>query len=369
MPNTKPPFRADHVGSLLRPVALKEARARFAEGKLPRGELTTIEDAAITRAIARQEEIGLKVVTDGEFRRAAWQWDFLGGLDGVETGTAGTGVAFKGMVTPPNSIKVVSKVGIGRHPMLDHFAFVQRHTRVLAKICIPSPTHLASTTRDWRGIVDRTIYPELEPLFHDLAVAYRKAIRAFADGGCTYLQLDDCNFAFLCDPAVQQRLTAQGDDPQWLLRAYAKLVADSLSERPPGMTIMMHSCRGNFRSTWLSEGSWEAVADVLFNAVPVDGYFLEYESDRAGGFEPLRFMPKGKSVVLGLTSSKLAPIEPKDAIKRRIDEAARYVELDRLHLSPQCGFASTEQGNVMSDDEQWRKLAAVVAIAREVWRA
>jgi 5-methyltetrahydropteroyltriglutamate--homocysteine methyltransferase len=369
MPNAKPPFRADHVGSLLRPAAIKEARARHAEGKLSRGELTTIEDAAITRAIARQEEIGLKVVTDGEFRRAGWQWDFLAGLDGVEAGTAGTGINFKGAVTPANSIKVVSKVGVGRHPMLDHFAFVQRHTRVLAKMCIPSPTHLASTTRDWRGLVDRTIYPELEPLFHDLALAYRKAIRAFADAGCTYLQLDDCNFAFLCDPAVQQRLTAQGDDPKWLLHAYAKLVADSLAERPPGMTIMMHSCRGNFRSTWLTEGSWEAVADVLFNAVPVDGYFLEYESDRAGGFEPLRFLPKGKSVVLGLMSSKLAPIEPKDAIKRRIDEAARHVELDRLHLSPQCGFASTEQGNVMTDDEQWRKLAAVVAIAREVWRA
>jgi 5-methyltetrahydropteroyltriglutamate--homocysteine methyltransferase len=368
VPTNAPPFRADHVGSLLRPAELMAARKSRDEGKITVAELATVEDAAIRRVVARQEEIGLKAVTDGEFRRASWHWDFLGGLEGVEVGQAAAGAAFKGATTPATVIKVVGKLGFGSHPMLEHFAFVKRNTRVMPKMCIPSATHVVGVTRDWRGVVDRTVYPTLEPLFHDLALAYRKAIRAFADAGCTYLQIDDCNFAFLCDPAVQQQVSERGDNPQAMLRAYAKLLADALIDRPPGMTITMHSCRGNFRSTWLSEGSWEAVADVVFNAIPVDGFFLEYESERAGGFEPLRFMPKGRNVVLGLISSKLAAIEPKDAIKRRIDEATRYVDLDRLHLSPQCGFASIDVGNLVSEDDQWRKLAHVVAIADEVWR-
>jgi 5-methyltetrahydropteroyltriglutamate--homocysteine methyltransferase len=367
MPANAPPFRADHVGSLLRPPAIKDARERNAAGTLSAAELAAIEDAAIARIIERQEDIGLAAITDGEFRRAAWHWDFLGGLEGVEKGTASSGARFRGATTPPTVIKVVGKLGFGNHPMLAHFGFVKRTSRATAKMCIPSPTHLTGVSRDWRTVVDPKAYGGLEPLFHDLALAYRKALRAFADAGCTYLQLDDCNFAFLCDPAVQARLRQQGDDPQAMLRAFAQLVADSLAERPPGMTITMHSCRGNFRSTWLSEGSWEAVAEVLFNTVPVDGFFLEYDSERAGGFEPLRFMPKERNVVLGLISSKLAALEPKDAIKRRIDEAARYVDLAHLHLSPQCGFASTQEGNVMSEDEQWRKLAHVVAVAREVW--
>jgi methionine synthase II (cobalamin-independent) len=369
MPSHTPPFRADHVGSLLRPAEIKKARASNAAGKLGWAELAAVEDAAIKRVIARQQDIGLPSVTDGEFRRAAWHWDFLGGFEGVESGVASSGAHFKGATTPPTVIRIVGKVDFGRHPMLDHFTFVQRNARATAKMCIPSPTHFVGVMRNWRDVVDRTVYPELDPLFPDLARAYRKAIRAFADIGCRYLQLDDCNFAFLCDPAVRQRLAQQGDDPQAMLRAYAAVVADALAERPPDMTITMHSCRGNFRSTWLTEGSWEGVAEVLFNTVPVDGFFLEYESERAGGFEPLRFMPKGRNVVLGLVSSKLAALEPKDAIKRRIDEATRYVDLDRLHLSPQCGFASTQEGNVMSEDAQWAKLAHVVATAGEVWRA
>jgi 5-methyltetrahydropteroyltriglutamate--homocysteine methyltransferase len=368
MPSHAPPFRADHVGSLLRPPEIKEARARRAAGKLTQSELAAIEDGAIKRIVARQEEVGLEAVTDGEFRRAAWQWDFLAGLEGIATVTAPAGIAFKGATTPATLITVAGKIGFNVHPMLDHFAFVKRNANGTAKMCIPSPTHIAGVTRDWRGVVERGAYPGLEPLFADLALAYRKAIRAFADAGCTYLQLDDCNFAFLCDPVVRERLKTQGDDPQAMLLAYARLVADSLVGRPQGMTITMHSCRGNFRSTWLTEGSWEAVADVLFNTIPVDGFFLEYDSDRAGGFGPLRFMPKDKSVVLGLVSSKLAALEPKDALKRRIDEAARHVDLDRLHLSPQCGFASTQEGNEMSEDEQWRKLAYVVELASDVWR-
>jgi 5-methyltetrahydropteroyltriglutamate--homocysteine methyltransferase len=368
MPGHAPPFRADHVGSLLRPMEIKDARARNAAGTLSAAELVAVEDAAIKRIIARQEEIGLEAVTDGEFRRAAWHWDFLSGFEGMETTTAASGAHFKGATTPPTLIRIVGKPGFGRHSMLQHFAFVQRNTAAVAKMCIPSPTHFAGVTRDWRDVVDRKLYPELGPLFHDLAIAYRKAVRAFADAGCRYLQIDDCNFAFLCDPAVRQSVAQRGDDPQAMLQAFAKLVADALAERPPGMTVTMHSCRGNFRSTWLSEGSWEAVAEVVFNTVPVDGFFLEYDSERAGGFEPLRFMPKHRNVVLGLISSKLPALEPKDAIKRRIDEATRYVDLDRLHLSPQCGFASTEEGNEMSEDEQWRKLAHVVEIAGEVWR-
>ncbi len=367
MPTNQPPFRADHVGSFLRPPAIKEARTRRAEGKIGAAELAAVEDKEIARIIAKQEEIGLKAVTDGEFRRAAWQWDFLGGLEGVQAIVAQAGIAFQGATTAPTVIKTTGKLGFGKHPMLDHFAFVKAHTSVTPKMCIPSPTHIAGVTRDWRGVVDRSVYPELEPLFADLAAAYRTALRAFADAGCTYLQIDDCNFAFLCDPKVQETLRARGDDPQAMLRAFARLVADSLVGRPRGMTVTMHSCRGNFRSTWLTEGSWEAVADTLFNTVPVDGFFLEYESARAGGFEPLRFMPKGRSVVLGLISSKLAALEPKDVIKRRIDEATRYVDGDRLHLSPQCGFASTQEGNELTEDQQWRKLAHVVEIAREVW--
>jgi len=363
-----PPFRADHVGSLLRPVEVKEARDRHANGKLDAAGLAAVEDAAIKRIIARQEELGLEAVTDGELRRSSWHWDFLGGLEGVERTRAVAGVQFKGIVTQPTGLKIVGKVGFGHHRMLDHFAFVKRNTHATAKMCIPSPTHMAGTTRDWRTIVGSDVYKGLEPLFVDLAVAYRQAIRAFADAGCTYLQIDDCNFAFLCDPVVQEKLRQQGDDPDWTLRAFARLLVDSLADRPAGLTITMHSCRGNFRSTWLSEGSWEAVADIVFNTVPVDGFFLEYESERAGGLEPLRFMPKTKSVVLGLISSKQPALEPKDVIKRRIDEAARYVELDRLHLSPQCGFASTEEGNQLTEDQQWRKLEHVVEIAREVWR-
>jgi 5-methyltetrahydropteroyltriglutamate--homocysteine methyltransferase len=369
MPSGSPPFRADHVGSLLRPAEVKHARARKVEGRLGTAELAAVEDAAIKHAIARQEEIGLAAVTDGEFRRAAWHWDFLGGFEGVETAMAASGLPFKGATTPATTIRVVGKPGFGRHPMLDHFAFVQRNSsRAVAKMCIPSPTHFVGVSRDWRSVVDRRLYPELEALFDDLALAYRDAIGAFADAGCRYLQIDDCNFAFLCDPAVQQALVQRGDDPKLMVRAFAKLIADALDERPSGMTVTMHSCRGNFRSTWLSEGSWEAVAEVMFNMVPVDGFFLEYDSDRAGGFEPLRFMPKSRNVVLGLISSKLAALEPKDAIKRRIEAATRYVDVDRLHLSPQCGFASTEEGNLMGEDEQWRKLAHVVEIAGEVWR-
>jgi 5-methyltetrahydropteroyltriglutamate--homocysteine methyltransferase len=366
MTERKPPFRADHVGSLLRPAALKDARARHARGELDAAALREIEDREIARVIARQEAVGLQAVTDGELRRAWWHWDFLQGLTGVETSVA-PAIQFKGASTAPLLLKVTGKLDFVGHPMLDHFAFVQRHARATPKITIPSPSMLVSVTRDWRSIVSRDVYADLDEFYHDLGLAYRKAIRAFADAGCRYLQLDDCNLAFLCDPAYQQKARERGDDPAALMRSFATLINLALADRPPGLAITMHSCRGNLRSTWLTEGGWEPVADLLFNTIGVDGYFLEYDTDRAGDFAPLALVPKGKTVVLGLLSSKIGALEGKDAIRRRIDAAAAYIDHDSIALSPQCGFASSEEGNLLSEEQQWDKLAAVVAIAHEVW--
>jgi 5-methyltetrahydropteroyltriglutamate--homocysteine methyltransferase len=367
MAKTNPPFRADHVGSLLRPAAVKDAREKFARGAIDRAGLAAIEDEAIRHAIAKQESVGLKSITDGEIRRAWWQWDFLQGLDGTESAYR-EGVQFQGATTGSLSVRVTGKLGFTTHPMLEHFRFLQRHTRATPKMTIPSPTMLTSIARDWRGVVSKVVYPDLDELYRDLGLAYRKAIRAFADAGCRYLQLDDCNIAFLCDPAMQQRMRDRGDDPAKMLRTFIALINSAVAERPAGMTIAMHSCRGNFRSTWLTEGGYEPVAEAVFGGSGVDAFFLEYDSDRAGGFEPLRHVGKDKTVVLGLISTKTGQPETKDAIKRRIEAAAKHVALDGLCLSPQCGFASTEEGNVLTEDEQWAKLASVVEIAGEVWR-
>ncbi len=366
MSRTHPPFRADHVGSLLRPPAVKAAREQHARGAIGAAALAEIEDAAIVRAIARQEAAGLMSITDGEIRRAWWQWDFLLGLDGVEA-TRGEGVHFQGATTGSLSPRIAGKLGFTSHAMIDHFKFLDRHTGQTAKMTIPSPTMLISVTRDWRSVMGRDVYADLDAFCHDLALAYRKAIRAFADAGCRYLQFDDCNLAFLCDPAMQAKVRARGDDPMAMLRRFIALINAALDERPPGMTIAMHSCRGNFRSTWLTEGGYEPVADLVFGGTAVDAYFLEFDTDRAGGFEPLRFVPRSKAVVLGLVSTKTGALESKDAIKRRVAAAAKFVALDRLCLSPQCGFASTEEGNALSEDEQWAKLASVVEIARDIW--
>ncbi len=288
------------------------------------------------------------------------------GLDGVET-MRGPGVNFHGATTGSLAVRVKGKLGFSHHPMIDHFKFVAGLTHATAKMTIPSPSMMVSVARDWRGVVSPDVYADIDEFYHDLALAYRKAIRAFADAGCRYLQLDDCNLAFLCDPAMQQKVRARGDDPIAMLRAFVALINASVAERPPGMTISMHSCRGNFRSAWLTEGGYEPVADVVFGGTGVDAFFLEYDTDRAGGFEPLRYVARDKTVVLGLVSTKIGVLEAKDTIKRRIEAAAKHVDLDRLCLSPQCGFASTEEGNVLSEDEQWAKLASVVEIAAEVW--
>jgi 5-methyltetrahydropteroyltriglutamate--homocysteine methyltransferase len=363
---TKPPFRADHVGSLLRPAALKEARAKRERGEIPAAALAAIEDREIENAIKKQEEVGLRSVTDGEFRRAFWNYDFLGKLDGVEAYLGERKIKFQGPQPKPMMLRVTGKLGsYSAHPMIDHFEFVKAHTRATPKMTIPSPSSLHF--RYGRDAVPDTIYPAMEDFYRDLGESYRKAVRAFADAGCRYLQLDEVNFTYLCDPKLREFVANRGDDPERLPHVYAAMINTAISDIPSDMTIAMHLCRGNFQSTFVASGGYEPVAEILFNAIKVDGYFMEYDSERAGGFEPLRFVPKGKMVVLGLVTSKSGTLESKDELKRRIDQAAKFVDLDQLCLSPQCGFASTEEGNILAEDEQWAKLAMVVEVADEVW--
>jgi methionine synthase II (cobalamin-independent) len=361
-----PPFHADHVGSLLRPAAIREARAKRAKGEIGAAALAEIEDREIARCIARQEEIGLKAVTDGEYRRYAWMTDFLAGLDGAVEVEVKLPLPGGGNDTMTIA-RITGKLGFSGHPMLDHFRFLAAHTKVTPKISIPSPSMLISVLRDWREGVSETAYPRLEDFRRDVGAAYRDAVRAFAAAGCTYLQIDDCNLAYLCDPTFRERIKGRGLDPDQVVDGFVETINAAIAGKPAGMTVATHVCRGNFRSTWFSRGGYEPVAEALFNRIGVDAYFLEYDSERAGGFDPLRFVPKNKIVVLGLVTSKTPELEPKDTIKRRIDEAAKYVPLERLCLSPQCGFASTEHGNVLTEDQQWAKLAHVVAIARDVW--
>jgi len=366
MQRTAPPFRADHVGSLLRTAPLKEARARREKGELSAEVLKAVEDHEIERIIKRQEEIGLKAVTDGEFRRAFWNYDFLGALPGVEAYLGERKIKFQGVNPKPMMLRVIGKLGaFETHPMLEHFKFVKAHTRVVPKMTIPSPSSLHF--RYGRDAIPGNIYPEMEPFYADLGATYRKAVRAFADAGCRYLQLDEVNLAYLCDPKLREQVAERGEDPQALPAIYARLINAAISDIPADMTIAMHLCRGNFQSTFVASGGYEPVAEVLFNTINVHGYFMEYDSDRAGGFEPLRFVPKGKTVVLGLVTSKSGRLESKDALKRRIDEAAKFVPLEQLCLSPQCGFASTEEGNILAEEEQWAKLAMIVELAEEVW--
>jgi 5-methyltetrahydropteroyltriglutamate--homocysteine methyltransferase len=363
---TAPPFRADHVGSLLRPAALKEARAARGQGALTAGELKEVEDREIAKAIARQESIGLKSVTDGEFRRAFWNYDFLGRLDGVEAYLGERKIKFQGPQPKPMMLRVTGKLGsFSGHPMLEHFRFVKEHTTATPKMTIPSPTSLHF--RYGRGAVPATIYPAMEDFYADLGTTYRKAVRAFADAGCRYLQLDEVNLAYLCDPKLRQLVRDRGEDPDALPGVYAGMINAAISDIPADMTVTMHLCRGNFQSTFVASGGYDPVAELLFNTIKVHGYFMEYDSERAGGFEPLRFVPKGKTVVLGLVTSKSGALEQKDAIRRRIDAAAKFVDMDQLALSPQCGFASTEEGNILAEDEQWAKLGMIVEIARDVW--
>jgi 5-methyltetrahydropteroyltriglutamate--homocysteine methyltransferase len=366
MPRTKPPFRADHVGSLLRPAALKEARGKRERGEITAEELKTIEDREIETVIRKQEAAGLRSVTDGEFRRAFWNYDFLGQIDGVEAYLGERKIKFQGRQPKPMMLRVIGKLGGYRpHPMIDHFKFVAAHAEAMPKMTIPSPSSLHF--RYGRDAVPVDIYPDMDDFYRDLGEGYRKAVRAFSDAGCGYLQLDEVNFTYLCDPKLRAFVANRGEDPEALPHVYAGMINAALSDVAPDMTKAMHLCRGNFQSTFVASGGYEPVAEILFNEINIDAYFMEYDSDRAGGFAPLRFVPKGKMVVLGLVTSKSGALESKDELKRRIDQAARFIDLDQLCLSPQCGFASTEEGNILAEDEQWAKLRRIAEVADEVW--
>ena len=364
---SKPPFRADHVGSLLRSAALKEARGKRERGEISPDQLKAIEDREIDALIQRQEGVGLKSITDGENRRKSWQTDFVAALPGIKTVVGQRKVAFQGGVQPQQLlVRVAGKLGgFDGHPMIEHFKFVASHTKQTPKMTIPSPS--AVHFRDVRDAVPESVYPDMEEFYRDLGQTYRKCVRAFADAGCRYLQMDEVNLTYLCDPKLIQQVRERGENPDTLLNDYAGMINDAMSDNPSAKIIPMQQCRGNFRSTFIASGGYEPVAEVMFNQINVHGYFMEFDSERAGGFEPLRFVPKGKLVVLGLVTSKTGKLEPKDEIKRRIDQAAKFVSLDLLCLSPQCGFASSEEGNILAEEEQWAKLRMIVEIAEEVW--
>lgn len=365
---SKPPFRAEQVGSLLRPPALIEARARRDQGQITNEALRVIEDRSIREAVKLQEDAGLQSITDGEFRRAFFHLDFLTGLQGVEA-RGGLGTKFRtkeGEVNfAPPRLAVTGRL---THPApieQANFEFLRSVTTRTPKLIIPSPTMLHF--RGGRAGIDATAYPDLEEFFFDLAACYQQEVAALAEAGCTYLQLDDTNLAYLCDPEMRRGARERGDDPDALAHRYAVLINAALKNRPKDMTVGIHLCRGNFQSAWVAEGSYEPVADVLFNEIDVDAFFLEYDDERSGDFAPLRLVPKNKFVVLGIITTKVGTLESKVDVKRRIDEAARYIPLDQLCLSPQCGFASTVEGNAITVDEEIAKLRLVVETAAEVW--
>jgi len=367
MSKSKPPFRADVVGSLLRTAPLKEARAKREKGEIDAARLAEVEDREIEKIVKKQEEVGLKLATDGEFRRSWWHFDFFGMLDGVEIAELDHGIQFQGVQTRHLTPRIVGKLGFSDHPMLAHFKFLKSHSRAMPKMCIPSPAILHFRLEP--NAVDPKFYPDRDAIFDDLAKTYRQAICGFYDAGCRYLQFDDTAWAYLCSPAELKKARERGLNADRLQQDYARVINMALEGKPADMTVTTHICRGNFRSTWISEGGYEPVAETLLAKLNYDGYFLEYDSARAGGFEPLRFLPKGdKIVVLGLVTTKSGKLENRDDVKRRIDEATKYAALDQLCLSPQCGFASTEEGNVLAEDEEWAKLRMVVELADEVWR-
>jgi 5-methyltetrahydropteroyltriglutamate--homocysteine methyltransferase len=366
MQRTKPPFRADQVGSFLRPPPLKEARAKHEAGTMKDTELKTIEDREIEKLIKKQEEIGMQLATDGEFRRSWWHFDFFDGLDGVEVVQSDHGIQFAGVETKAQEPHVSGKIAFTNHPFLEHFKFLKAHTRVVPKMTIPSPSVLHF--RGGRKTISTSAYPDMDGYFEDLGKAWRQAVKGFYDAGCRYLQFDDTVWAYLCSKAELEKAKARGEDVDKLPQVYADVINYAIAEKPADMTITTHVCRGNFRSTWISEGGYEPVAERLLGSVKYDGFFLEYDTARAGGFEPLRFLPKGNQVaVVGLITSKSGTLENKDDVKRRLEEAAKFAPLEQLALSPQCGFASTEEGNVLTEEQQWNKMREIVELADEVW--
>jgi 5-methyltetrahydropteroyltriglutamate--homocysteine methyltransferase len=360
----KPPFCADQVGSLLRPAELAEARGKHKRGELDAAGLRAVEDRCIRAAIEKQEAIGLQAVTDGEFRRDWWHVDFLAGFDGVEGYVAPLVVGFKDTEEQPPMIRVTGKVKRSRPIFVDSFRYMKSVAKHTAKQTIPAPAMLH--LRPGRSGISKEAYPDLAEFWTDVGAAYRAEIKELGAAGCTYLQLDDTSFAYLCDEKFAGALAQRGDDPKKLAWTYAEAINAAVANRPAGMAITMHTCRGNFKSTWVASGGYEPVVEALFSA-NLDGFFMEFDSERAGTFEPLRYVPKGKKVVLGLVTTKFGELEDKDTIKRRIEAAAKFVPLEDLCLSPQCGFSSTHHGNNLSQDDQWRKLERIVEVAQEVW--
>ena len=361
----RPPYRADQVGSLLRPQALVEARARFKSGALDAGQLRKHEDDAISAAVTRQESIGLKSVTDGEFRRDYWHIDFLRQLQGVEIKQM-AGPKFVGTEEQPPIATVVGKLDYARPVMVDDFEFLKSHTQRTPKQTIPSPSMLHM--RAGRKGISSEVYPDVDAFWNDAAATYRKALASFSVAGCKYLQLDDVAFAYLGDEKFRESCRANGDDPKAQPRRYADTINAALKGRPSDLAVTIHTCHGNFKSSAATQGGYEDIAAAMFSC-DVDGFFMEFDNERSGSFEPLRLLPKNKKVVLGLVTTKVGQIESKDALKRSIDLASKYVPLESLCISPQCGFASTHHGNLLSENDQWRKLALVVEVAEEVWGA
>jgi 5-methyltetrahydropteroyltriglutamate--homocysteine methyltransferase len=365
-----PPFRADHVGSLLRPPQLLAARDDFAAGRIDAARLRAIEDDAIAAAVAMQEDTGLQSATDGELRRASWHMDFIYQLGGVSKSPGNLAVKFRNpsgnIEFTPAAMHVDGKIGLEHTIFADDFGYLQSAvTSARPKLTIPSPNMVHY--RGGPAAIDQAVYPDLDGFWDDLAAAYADEVRRLARLGCTYLQLDDTSLAYLNDPAQRAEIAERGEDADHLHLRYIRQVNAAIAGRPEGMAVTTHMCRGNFRSSWVAEGGYDFVAEALFSQLAVDGFFLEYDDERSGGFEPLRFVPKGKMVVLGLVTTKRGQLESKDSLKRRIDEAARHVPLDQLCLSPQCGFSSTVEGNVLTRDEQAAKLRLVVETAAEVW--
>jgi 5-methyltetrahydropteroyltriglutamate--homocysteine methyltransferase len=365
-----PPFRADHVGSLLRPQSVKDARKKFYDDKsISAGELKAAEDEAIRDVIKMQEDVGLKAVTDGEMRRFFWHFDYMGMLDGLDVvEREGGGVKFHGANTKAHVPTITGKLGFpDDHPMLEHFKFVAENTSVVPKISIPGPSaiHFRTAPED---ISYQHYKDDSEAYFADITAAYKTAVEKFYQAGCRYLQIDDIFFAYLCDPKIREERKAAGEDPDWLIGRYARMMHDAIVGRPDDMIIGMHMCRGNFKSTWVAEGAYDPAADAIFNQTDVDIYFMEYDTDRAGGLEPLRLLPKGKKRVLpGFITTKTGDLESMDDLKRHFEEASKYADIDQLGIAPQCGFSSTEEGNLITFDDQRKKLELVVKCAEEIW--
>ncbi|MFT7654317.1 MAG: 5-methyltetrahydropteroyltriglutamate--homocysteine methyltransferase [Limisphaerales bacterium] len=369
----QPPFRADHVGSLLRPAGVVAARQKYGaavvgpDGFATHPELQEIENAAIVKVVQMQESVGLQAVTDGEYRRSFWHYDFMGALNGLTLVEKNQGVQFHDKALRPIHPTITERLDFpSDHPMLEHFRYLASVAKVTPKISIPGPSacHFRTAPEDMAP----PEYADLECFFDDLTRTYAKAVQAFYAAGCRYLQMDDIFFAYLCDADQRAAKQAQGLDPDWLIQKYAQVMREAIANRPADMIIAMHLCRGNFRSTWVADGAYDPAADAVFNQTGVDVYFMEYDSDRAGGFAPLRLLPKGaKRVLPGFITTKTGALESVDDLKRKFEEASKYADIDQLGIAPQCGFASTEEGNELTEDDQRRKLELVVATAEEIW--